>query len=493
MTSQRDPAARRARRFGHVRSLVHGAPSEQSWTQLCALLASWPEDELDEIVAYVAPSLSAWPVALRALPQTRARARWLECAQLRGLIATLGPLYRYELEMFSALTWPSLCALEVRFAELKTLREALSRFDVFAQLESLSLSMWRECSSQLLNFLGALPWGRLRELKIDGLSLLQDNADVTSEPGWADAMFAQLESLEVHANASAWPRLVEALEVSAHRLTHLKLTGPMLDDDERARLLSLPLWGGLKVVGVTCVSGDEVIDALVREGALPQELALLLSGDLEGAPTEFFNSAAISELVDCELRADGAQQLGEILAGIIQFAPNIRRICAHKGALTRLPDEHAWTAGRVALDMLELFGTDLDEQSLAWLHHHGFFASCQELNLLSRWSSSSFGVKLIDVIAQGQALKRLRLTSCGLNPSLIVRLLYLERLQACERIVLSNARGSQLPEDHVALAQALLDPEILTQVKHLSLAGSARMIPDAYKGRVMRRFQKFLD
>lgn len=494
--SQSDPAARRARRFGHVRSLVHGAPSEHAWSQLGQLLASWPEEELDEIVAYVAPSLDAWPVAQRALPNhARARVRWLERDQLRGLVATLGPLHPYELDRFSALTWPSLRALELRFAELESLLKALSRLDAIAHLESLTLghNLWRGCSVRLLNGLGALPWGRLRELKIDGLSLLQDEAGVTLTPGWSKRMFAHLESLELHAASSTWSPLIDALEGSAHRLAHLKLSGSMLSDEESQRLLALPLWGALKAVEVTCVKGRELIAALVREGARPQALTLFLHDDLEGQVTAFFQSAAISELVSCELRVEGAQQLGEILAGIVQRAPNLARLCVHKGALTRLPEVSSWSDGQVSLEVLELFGTDLNAQSLAWLHHHGFFASCQELNLLSRWSESSFGEQLVELLATGQALKRLRLTSCGLNPSSIVRLLHLARLEACERLVLSNALGSRHPEEHIALAQTLLDPELLTQVNHLSLAGSVRMIPEEYKRAVSRRFQKFLD
>jgi Ran GTPase-activating protein (RanGAP) involved in mRNA processing and transport len=58
-------------RFGELRSLANGAPSEEAWASICALLDQEGDDDrlIEEVLPYLEHHLSDWPEGAREIPK----------------------------------------------------------------------------------------------------------------------------------------------------------------------------------------------------------------------------------------------------------------------------------------------------------------------------------------------------------------------------------------------------------------------------------------
>lgn len=56
---------RRARQFGHLRSIVHGTPSRAKWLELCRLVMTWDVEVVAPWIPYLNEHLEHWPAAMR--------------------------------------------------------------------------------------------------------------------------------------------------------------------------------------------------------------------------------------------------------------------------------------------------------------------------------------------------------------------------------------------------------------------------------------------
>ena len=56
-------------RFGELRSLVNGEPSEEAWDAICAILEDEDDDRVrEELSPYLEHHLADWPDEIRVVP-----------------------------------------------------------------------------------------------------------------------------------------------------------------------------------------------------------------------------------------------------------------------------------------------------------------------------------------------------------------------------------------------------------------------------------------
>lgn len=237
--------AQAQRRFGELRSLVHGAPSAAAWGKLCALMDDpvWGADPAlwrEEVFPYLDAQLGAWPDALRLAPQ-----RWGEaiCAGKRApalalarrltiAAAPIGNRGAFRLSQapeLSGLTHLSLWLCDIGQEGARQL--ALTPY--LPRLHTLDLRRNAASDDGAAQLATSEALGALRVL------ILQDNVvgDVGAQAMAASAQLARLERLNLCDNAMTYVGL-DALGRSPHAkgLT-LHLEGNDMDETLAARLV----------------------------------------------------------------------------------------------------------------------------------------------------------------------------------------------------------------------------------------------------------------
>jgi hypothetical protein len=235
-------------KFGDLRSLIHAAPTEQSWVALCAEVRRWPAAQFDEeLKQYVLHALERWPDALRVMPpdwvghmlEGRGQS-WHITALVRALDVTATCDAELEVwqqtrmaprvERLCAQDWSSLRSLHIDFPLSPAHWRRLMAAPWFASIRTLTLNVntWDEALIEAV-LLDAPPLhiesltlqlGRLPESIASGLGLhiwpnlrqLHITRGSTSAAFWRSVAtaFPVLDTLALH-DTMRWHASFDAL------------------------------------------------------------------------------------------------------------------------------------------------------------------------------------------------------------------------------------------------------------------------------------------
>lgn len=468
MTEQRDSAERRARKFGHLRSLVHGPQTPGSWLSVCALLGSWPQEELEEVLAYAAHGLSGWPASIRVMPsKPKVLDCWIARPKLWRLIGALRLTWPSELERYMSGDWSGLEQLSVLIrSDDSSWIELLKRWDGFNRVTSLELEVhdYGGDFAPLIKTLAQLPW-RLDALSIHALTA---SCKGVLDAVWSGAWVKGLQRLELSVSASLISSVYEAMKRGAfselkifrvHSGTSFQAPGGALD---------APIWRGLEEFSHSISDGWLALDALSRAGATPRVLALHLGANI--ARPSLLSAAMLQRLETVTLSY--APSLAEVLNPMIEHARALRTLKLQSCHLMGAPAPSLW--GLAQLEELSWSSIQADASWSEWFATQGVISRLNRLHLFHQSLPAEMISPMIKALyEEGEPLRSLLLTGCDLGVQQLFKIVDSGRLDQCEQLVLSNNRFQA--QDRKVLLDLFLADERLAALKQLSIAGSYNM------------------
>lgn len=164
--------------FGELRAiLAREGVDAASWAELCALVAKWPADRLDEVVPYAKDHLEAWPDGLRVAPP-----EWV-LDERDGLLALTRSL-RINPELCGPNGWPAGTILEVAELSARAWWAGLTGVELVSQrlgaqdmarlppaAQKLRLSYNRGIGDAGVEVLCGQRWPALRVLELSGCGI----------------------------------------------------------------------------------------------------------------------------------------------------------------------------------------------------------------------------------------------------------------------------------------------------------------------------------
>ena len=484
-----DPSGRHARRFGHVRSLLHGAPSERAWLELCRVLARMDPQQLPELLeGYVLPQLRSWPDALRVCPQGAARQAWTFNPALHRLARVASAASAQESAALVEAPWASLDALTLVTSgeQLQALAQRASGRPWLPTLRALTLQaraphLHGQPQAQALLSWGALALDGLRELTLDVPLFTpgqrQPELGQALAPLWRAPWMARLESLALvqpRMVCSAWIEALESEHLASLRALRVTLDGGC-SAQLAQRLGRSPALARLRELDVTSWTHPQLVRALARSGARPERLALALA-NMEPDARALWASGCMEQLRQLQLRLTSMSAAAPLLAALTR-AEQIEAIGLMSGELDQSPP--GGLARRPALRSLALSSMIIPDVWLLWLSRALDLSQLESLTLAPRQRSSTpqtaQGVMAIMRQVGRGTLRRLALEGVGLDADQIIQIVRSGALERCEELVLSNHRLEVSWLE--AMCEALLDAQALPALRRLSLAGSQLQPP----------------
>jgi hypothetical protein len=489
--------------FGELRSLLHEERDGGQWHEVCALLDTWPRDQLvDRVLPYVARAIEGWPAAARVAP-ARWVERWSQREEVPELALTravsVGGYRPHRLDALIYLgAWPGLervtvvkpgptlrDALGAGFvAELDTLAvtqtsrvggrdvAALARRRDLGGLTSLSFTaseLTEEATTELvkgggltglrelelrsagwseraLRALGDGALGRLESLRLSGWAWPRDAADL---PGW----WGVRALLDRGGVASALGRRLEELSLRQEGL------GVPAAGERPLELGSLE---GLTRLDLSRNPFDADTWAAMCAGGLPEGLVALnvgrteLSGEalaasLEGARVEDL------DVVEAMIREQGARALGQCEA-----LGRLRALKMGGGGLTEDGADAIVRGLGEDVEELSVWRTGLRGATLGALA--GALGPRTRKLVLEGCMIGDGGVKALCGV-ELSGLEELNLSNCGLGDAALDALRASGSLEGVRRLNLSQGSFS------LEALEALWTSGALASLRALSLAG----------------------
>jgi hypothetical protein len=452
--------------FGDLRSILYGAPTEDSWELLCELLdvlMDDPETDAERTRHYVGELLERWPAHLRVMPR-----RWLG-RLMSGQRAELATLARVI----------SLRNQRVSDAQLG----ALARSEALASVEELDLC--DAIRGATLEALMASAWiTRLRTLRLQNNALsLGDLADPARWLRTSPCLntletlmlgFNQLNDRDLEALASVdGLRALRALELHANQLQHVRALfgAPGLEGLERLSLKWNPIAdlaraleaSALRELRELDLSATGMDDSALRALAEGQAMPRLSTLRLERNPA----------VTDAGMQALAGAKWMERLEQLSLASTSV-----HAAGLQMLVD-----SGRAAqLTHLNLMFTGVDDAAMEVLSAPGAMPALRSLNL-TRTLVTARGASVLASSELAERLETLNLSRCEIGEEGLAALATSERFGRLKSLSLSLDHNRELAgADQLARASwlsglesgPLMNPELVRLDALRALAGSAQ-------------------
>lgn len=421
-----------AKRFGHLRSLLHGEPSEQAWTQICGVLGKLGPERAD-VLPYLEQALKRWPASTRTLPASKLKHIFWEDERLMALIGTLTLDRPDELQRASALALPSLEQLTLKFyGNLSPLPALLKPWASKPALTSLSLHFVNLTllSEQLWHELLALPWAALNALTISAPRSFQHGAI-----SWRGPLLERLVHVDVSEAFDLQDGLFTCLQ--ENQLPALRSFSGAFGDDFHARQTELrgDLWRDVKRLHLSTPCPLAVLDALLARQATPRELTLDLRGVTARALHPLWDSPCLDALEVLNVSFPNEVAIDGILSALTQRATKLRHLSISGGDATSC-------ASLEPLQQLESLTLNHVRGLTAlqtWLAQTISASPLQELHLSSAKAQPDLDHDIIKAM-HGLSLRRLSCIGFTLPWALWAELVLSGALNRCERLVLSLNR-----------------------------------------------------
>lgn len=484
MTSQ-DPGARRARKFGHLRSLVHGPQTPGTWLAICALLGGWPAEELEEVLVYVSHGLRAWPASIRVMPsKPKVLSSWLERPVLWRLVGALRLNSPWELERHMDGDWSGLEQLSITLSSrVEQWSALLARWGGVGSVTSLELSVpayYRFDGASLLKLLSTLSW-RLTALTIDARYA---GCDEDISDAWSGAWLKGLKRLDLSLSRSLISTVYEAIKRGAFgELEVFYVRAGVFHGLQD--VIDAPLWSGLEALSYVSSEGWAILSALSRAGATPRMLELQI-GD-EDERVRLLSASLLARLEHVKIAYSPV--LAHVLPPMVEHAPQLKSLTLHSGQLLGEPPPSL--TGLAQLEELSLISTVMEASWGQWFVSQGAITRLKRLQLFHHTLASTQMAPIIEALYEpGEPLTSLSLSYCGVNAQSLLKIVDSGRLEQCEQLVLSN--NSFRSQDRVALMDLFLSQERLPALKALSFAGNFNILSEDDVRSLKARFNSFV-
>ena len=222
-------------RFGDIRSILQGPPTEEGWQQLCALVGSWEDEAIAEVLLpYAQEHLRRWPDALRVAPK-----RWVGRARAGQKLSAAWALVRH-VDLSRMGLWDEDLRRLARAGVLRHARQLQLRFnwigargaELLARTTELDELELLDLSDNTLEDEGGVALARATSLpRLTNLSLGSNRLGVASLTALGEAAFTpQLRALTLRNNHLSDAHMRALASAPLVALEHLNMSNNLLGD-----------------------------------------------------------------------------------------------------------------------------------------------------------------------------------------------------------------------------------------------------------------------